>query len=512
MTKNSQSHLGDNRTSAFTLPSPRKQPQEQEQQQSPINCTATTPLHSNSASKADSYEEFPSNINNTHNRSPSLPWLMEYWSSSLCQAPEMVLDNLCSCASASEPIVVDDDMTTTIRANSSIRSSQSSYFDDTILRSDPKVDRSPTKISPTRWEALRSVVASHGDYNAQDYCDFYEQSLTTMPSIEETKENSSTSMNMMNPADSIYPTKNYVNNSQATRSILDDCKEDDEDEEDDDVNMMNAHDDDDIRTQPPLEHASSNLELHTCLSFDQSRFLCSDSPSTPRTLSTAPPLSPPTTRLPDRRRGRPASASQISPRTLGFTPNGNRLMPPSPAPSAADTYTTISLSQSFAREFEEDEDDEEIRLEGGNLFLDRLASETYSPSRSPFRRLKPRTTNNGHEDEKKEDTEDYNYSPSTPPRKRAACEDSEEEDVSAYRCLVRMSPDNYKHGKSVDEDWFEPQHYLPEESGSVTSNTSSVLLPLHPHQRIMAPLPHDSKMENSGYSCFREQVRRRTTY
>merc|ERR1719223_644973 len=128
----------------------------------------------------------------------------------------MVLDNLCSCASASEPIFVDDDLTTTIRSNSSIRSSRSSYFDDTILRSDPKVDRSPTKISPTRWEALRSVVASHGDYNAQDYCDFYERSLTTMPSIEETKENSSTSMNMMNTADSIYPTKNYVNNTQAT--------------------------------------------------------------------------------------------------------------------------------------------------------------------------------------------------------------------------------------------------------------------------------------------------------
>lgn len=444
MTKNTQTHVGE--TSAFILPAPKKQQQVGEgQQESQNNETSTLPLHT--ASSQDSYEEFPPAENN---RSPSLPWLMEYWSSSLCRAPEMVIDNMCACQSAADPY-------DSLHATSSAESKKS-YFDDTILRSDPKVERTPTKISASRWDALRAVVASQGDIAAADYCDSYEKSIKTMPSIEESKED----LTIMDTSDSIYPTK-----PAKTKSLMDETK-DDEDEE-----MEVADADDDIRDGP-----SSDLELHTCPSFDQyvlepsRRYFSCASPSTPSRAPLGAPLSPPVARLPDRRRMR--QASQISPRTLGFLslPSGQRLTPPSPAHSAAaDTYTTISLSNSFAREFDEDEDYDPME---GNLYLDRLAAETtaQSPSRSPFR-LRARTC---HEDEKKQEEAD---GPFTPPRKRIT---SNKDDDVQYRCLVRMSPDNYKHEKASSSEWFES----PEESPTAAS--SSILLPLHPHQRIIDPI------------------------
>jgi hypothetical protein len=236
MMKNTQSHVGE--TSAFILPSPSSSQQgeaQSEHQQSPSNKPATTPLHPTAG--ADSVEGFSSPLNNK--RSPSLPWLVEYWSSSLCRAPEMVFDNLCSCQSAVDPFDTIHTSSSTISDKSS---SKNSYFDDTILRSDPKVDRSPTKISPTRWEDLRAVVASHGDFTIQDYCDFYDKAVESMTSIEETTDALAVSSN--NNANSIYPTKET---KLKTRSLMDDTK-DDEDEEmgDDDI-----RDEPNSRTEPP---------------------------------------------------------------------------------------------------------------------------------------------------------------------------------------------------------------------------------------------------------------------
>lgn len=362
MTQTVRSHIGDNQTSVFTLPSPRKlnlkqrqeKQQQQHQQQSPCQPT-TAPLHSKAA-PAESYGEVPSSNSINNHNSPTLPWLVEYWSTSFFQGPEMVLNQLCSCTSAVEPPGIE--VAHTIGSNSVTSNNSKAYFDDTILRSDPKVDRSPTKISPTRWEALRGVVASQGDYTVQDYCDFYEKTVETMPSIEETKEE-------YDNARSIYPTKNNVNiklTTAKTRSLMDNSK--DEDDIEDMEIEIGINEDDDIRAEPPAttdsEREHSFMEIHTCHSFDQyvvepsRRFLCASETIASTPVSTpvsnrnsmAPPLSPPATRLPDRRRNRQASLSQISPRALGFqtmnnaSPTRTRLTPPSPAPSAADTYTT----------------------------------------------------------------------------------------------------------------------------------------------------------------------------
>ena len=475
----SQSLQTESNTSAYTLPTtPRKEWQESHRQTRP-----SMALHC--MNNESSHEE--STTSQSKRRSPSLPWLVEYWSTSLCRAPEVFVDQLCSCNSSVDHTV---EMS---RNNPKSKSKKTAYFDDTILRSDPKVDRSPTKISSTRWEALRSVVASHGDYTVQDYCAFYDKTAVSM-SCEETKEE--------------------IFEETPIRTSLD---------------SMDMEDEDDIRLQPPTDRSESmtnvqrriytchsGRDINTCNSFDScvdtSRFLCSsqDGFSTPPRATVASPLSPPTIALSDRRISRQAPL-----------PNPSAVRTPSsPVVSVADTYTTISLSQSFAREFESEIGEELMRTRDiceGNLFLDRLAAETInnSPSRSPFRRPSARETSSedgGSEEEKKEDVEDLeNQIPPTPLRreKRAS---HENDDPDTYRRLIRMSPENYKHSKALSEDdWCD--YKSPEEGSSQISSaaSSSVLLPLHPHQRIIAPLcdSEDADADHSGYMTFRNEIQLR---
>lgn len=93
-------------------------------------------------------------------------------------------------------------------------------------------------------------------------------------------------------------------------------------------------------------------------------------------------------------------------------------------------------------------------------------------------------------------------------------------DDSAYRYLIRMSPTNYRHEESKDSNDNHNTNYanaihnhkdcvFDGEKGRNNNNekaddevfsnaSSSVLLPLHPYQRVMAPLPHQ---EAGGYNC-----------
>lgn len=546
-----QEHLGGATTSAFILPSPtrkqlkrrqRKQLKQQQQQdkvqdreekaqqqqqqekqqqverESIAPTTPTTPFHS-----SESFEEFQTQCQTE--RSPSLPWLVEYWSSTFFRAPSAVIGQMmCSCASTSMDFDESPSLAMGSGESNNMNSivGKNSYFDDTIVRSDPTVERSPSKISPTRWEALRAVVASHEDTTTSDYCDFY--------SGEEEKQYMEEAT-----ADSKYPVKTKIVEKTTNWSKYRESSilVDDSMEEDIDV-------DDDIRMELPSYLANNDdadvggRDLNTCHSFDQyvdttSRYLCVQQeeqtvPSTPPPA--APPRNPHSSRLPDRRRSRyMAAATTLSPRTLGFQ-RLQRLTPPSPSPSAADTYTTISLSHSFVREFDDDDDSEMDHreppmdapkqatspfhwdIEEGNLLitaetlLTESASSSLAPSSSsrtgsPFRRLQPRTRSN-IEDEKNEDEDgnNNNYWPSTPPRKSRKFDDDnanagDDEDDSAYRCLVRMSPDNYRHGKHTPYDDWCTEEVRNRVSSVASSASSSILLPLHPHQRIIAPLPHD---------------------
>lgn len=79
-------------------------------------------------------------------------------------------------------------------------------------------------------------------------------------------------------------------------------------------------------------------------------------------------------------------------------------------------------------------------------------------------------------------------------------------DDSTYRYLIRMSPTNYRL-----EDYSKDRRNDEDDDEDIFSNASpSILMPLHPHQRIMAPLPQDDSyfcdyndIDNSGFTHFR---------
>jgi len=325
--------------------------------------------------------------------------------------------------------------------------------------------------------------------------------------------------------------------------------------------------DDDIRMGPPSARSSSSptsmssstdtsnlMTLNSCHSFDQyidtTNYLYASSNAAVTTPQT------PRLQLDERRRTRRAQqqeyqqAATTSPPTPSFqlSPQRRTENPPSPTPSAADTYTTISMSQSFTNEFDDSDDtsfeQQQVMTDEGNLYLDTTTTTTastvsittpfpyfesttdinngVSDSRNnPFRRLRPRTTtmtdissiyeNNDHEYGKKDVQDkvdcDENIKPSstknhsTNTKKRASHEDDGSIDGGAYRYLIRMSPQNYRHRGGVEESKYneveeeyeyatppqqqEQQYHQDEDVISMAS--SSLLMPLHPHQRIMFP-------------------------
>jgi len=431
------------------------------------NCFTSAPL--NPTADDDSYEELD------QSPSPSLSWLVKYWSSSFFHSPSMIMDNLCACSSPKG--IHEIDINTA--------DSTSYYFDD-MMHSNSIVDS--MSLNPTKTSKSKSSSSSRKRRNSK---------------------------------------KNRYRQSSIVADESNDY-------------------DGDIRMGPPPTCSSptsmsstdtSNLmKLNSCQSFDQyidtTNYLCasSDAAAAAATMATptnnsrnaAVPVTP-RLQLDERRRNRRAQQQQYQ-------------LSPSPTLSAADTYTTISMSQSFANDFDyadssddtsfEQQQQQDMTNEGNNLYFeDRLTAEqlltptptTYastdpipsfhttraivsittpfpyfesttdihnndsgSDSRNnPFRRLRPRTTtmdfsgmadissihqnNNGHEDEdetKEEQDEDVDENKNPPSsvtkkqqptttKKLASHEDDDcgggGLDDSAYRYLIRMSPQNYRH-------------------------------------------------------------------
>ena len=302
----------DNSTSSyhsntiFTLPS---KDEEQDEMYESLSTTAQAPKRDN-----------PKKQNN----GPSLPWFVEYWSSTFFESTPLV-ENLCMCNTKSTAVVFEED--------SSPAEKQEHPFKFDI----------PSEHS---WR-LRQMVASH-DYSMMGD----ETGATTV--IAGNNNNSN--------RDSIYPTKypsirkssilceddgasNDVIKFNVSKSdSLFDCDEDDDDDDDDD-SILEA--DDAIREQPSsggLEQQQqqqrqqqqdySTTLLYSCNSFD-----C---------LSSEAQDELPTT-------------SHIRPRRMVTTPpsrstrNQQRLQHP-PSPSAQ-TYTTVSLTESFMKDFDEHDND-----------------------------------------------------------------------------------------------------------------------------------------------------------
>jgi hypothetical protein len=398
------------------------------------------------------YEEFPAPS------SPSLPWFVEYWSASFFRTPALVMDKLCACSSSPYGADGGEVGPEGNGATSSLSS---------MRENDPfRFDISDRSSSVRQWR-LRQVVASYDESLCYDedgglfYKDFSSNtrnklSAPTMVGGDDIPNNSSRS-------NSNYPKQRTQKNSsrRSHRSIrkssivVDDDDDEGEGSCNDDVMAMT------VRREGPsdsLQPSCSSLDLYssrmlqTCDSFG---YLSSsyDNYNNDDDDDDSPPAlqSRPTT--PD---ARTAAASVVS------TASTRRHQPVGPgtaltaAPSSPgnETVTTVSLTQSYMREFEndsdsdsdDDEDGDDSRYLHGRWNVG-AAQALQHHHRSPFRRrpvsmMDEVDEEEGHDDDGRDDVDDdastgNNSGAHVPTR--------------AYKYLIRMRPHNYMHPcKSVD--------------------------------------------------------------
>eukprot|EP00751_Fragilariopsis_kerguelensis_P000135 CAMPEP_0170827536 /NCGR_PEP_ID=MMETSP0733-20121128/47310_1 /TAXON_ID=186038 /ORGANISM="Fragilariopsis kerguelensis, Strain L26-C5" /LENGTH=688 /DNA_ID=CAMNT_0011191699 /DNA_START=45 /DNA_END=2113 /DNA_ORIENTATION=- len=263
-------------------------------------------------------------------QTPSLPWLVQYWSSSLLQKPGMLMDQMFSCgavdttvattvtpatttpAKTFDTVKLDESYRINIEKNDTI-GSNSIYFDETIAAKAtlPK-PASPTPIAATpstsctpfrksnhrkskslseKWTQLRSVVASHDDTNSYDY---YEDVMMSVSVDDDRHNNASRGLHPISSSSSNcrQSKQESFRNYRKSSIVVDD---DEDDSDDDDTNALiqdcdKWNDDDDIRLSSPFHNhenddeeedrdddidslnsinTNSYMNLHTCHSFDQ---------------------------------------------------------------------------------------------------------------------------------------------------------------------------------------------------------------------------------------------------
>jgi hypothetical protein len=426
--------MSSKRTSIFTLP--QEQPQE----------NATT----------SQYEEFPSPT------SPSLPWFVEYWSSTFFQTPAMVFDQLCACSSASA-----------VHNTTALDESMLMHDDDT---STFRFDLSHNQIR------LRQVVASQDQSFAED-----------------------STLWAGNTADSkYYPTKQQYFPTIRKSSILF------EDEDSDSDSILDMDEDDASRDAAPalikdptkitkatpimdassiscgadssgikltVEDYSSRM-LYTCESFDHFIRGKNSSNGESSSISCGIPVPP-----------QPQQPGSEMVFCMDTPPNHirQRLQPPN-SPGAT-TCTTVSLTQSFMKEFDDDadgdDDDDDDSLMGGEKVDAKEMMERWNQSSSQlFRGLDNNAVEEEAQQQQQESPEDqccFQTPPSSPSRKWMTAEPpaapSCRHHHEAYRYLIRMKPQNYVHdsnggmeeekkGDEGDDDYYylefiNNENYLP---------------------------------------------------
>ena len=375
-------------------------------------------------------------------RRPSLPWFVEYWSSTFFQTP-MIMENLCACKSTA--VVFEEDKP---------------YKPDHDFRFDIPNEHS--------WR-LRKMVASHDE---------------SMLMGDETTLLAGNKGNGIDGRDSIYPTKTlsspYYYPSIRKSSIL--YEEDDTEVDNDDVKqeqpqeeankspsaVMNGSDslldnddddsivdDDEPRDQAPASTTTDavNRDYSTTLLYSCNSFDCMSM---------------------DDDHHQP---SHIRPRRMVTTPprrtTRQRLQHP-PSPSAQ-TYTTVSLSNSFMKEFESDGEDEE--QDNDSLIMSSSTIEYLKQwteaSSSLFR---PKTEGDMFSTPKSSPKNVLSSPPtsSSPPPQFDPSETS-------YRHLIRMRPQNYIHDLSLSSSSVEEEkkEEHPNDYNNHDASSFNYVLPSH---------------------------------
>jgi hypothetical protein len=336
-------------TSAYTLPSSRTNSMEDKNNKQESN---------DATASANEYEEFPTPS------SPTLPWFVEYWSATFFRTPVLVLDKLCACNSASS--AMDSTTTTAVAPSPTPRTSNkrpTGVLPDDTYRFDIS-DRSTT--TSVRQRRLRQVVASYDESSIAD--GFYDYSSNTRNKLSADYsmmaggdiDKSSTIMKTKKTnrrRSSLSSSKKNVYAIRKASMIHDDDHQQPEDD-DDENSVVDLYSENPAVTSSQSSFCSSNLDmyssqmLYACDSFGY--YLSSSTPTTDENNN--------------------SNNTSITVETEGAVDDGGeediirvlsasntRLYQPVPVIPASpgnDTVTTISLTQSYMREFENDEDDD----------------------------------------------------------------------------------------------------------------------------------------------------------
>jgi len=411
----------------------------QKQPMTPTTTVFTMPSMEQQQEQHPEYEEFPepSSSPTTAATSPSLPWFLDYWSATFFRTPAVVVDQLLcySCHGNVQDQTLDDDDDDDYQ----YKGSHQQQRQQDIFRFDIPNDRS--------WK-LKQVVASHDDSLFRD------ETTLLMGNNDNTHRNSR------------YPVK-YPGIRKS--SIL---KDDDDWNDGADSILDYDLDEDNQDDDSPREQAdesSSDYYLTPCDSFD---LICQT-----KSKASINNHNNNNNKQCIHRNVRQRLHVPSSPTTM--TANGGE---------DAQTYTTVSLTQSFMKEFEDetscstsseqDYDQEEMDDDNSTAMRNRtLYSELFrgvvveeeeeeeeesTCSRLSRKRPAPHTTTNNNiktvNDDEKEEEEEEEY---------------EKDHTEPYRYLIRMRPRNYIHfnsdgnynsmggmeeEKSCDDDYHLPSH------------------------------------------------------
>jgi hypothetical protein len=347
--------------------------------------------------------------------SPSVPWFLDYWfSSTFFDQPPFLLDQLCACQTRSTAVVFEGD------------------------GQDPERDGRFDLPTDHSWR-LRRAVASHDE-------SMYHDASTLLAGNNGGR-------------DGIYPTKEHpyrCHPSIRKSSILYDEEDGDEDEDSikerpqrqlngsDSLLDRDHHDDDDddhslleekeVRDKEPASELSQSQEpqrdysttlLYSCNSFD-----CLSDHSV----------------QPEEQVSHVRRRRMVGTPPRRFHPQQQRLLRP-PASPSAQTYTTVSLSQSFMKEFDDmdGEDQSDEMMDNESLTMTSTVDFVKQWTEASSYLFRPK-----HDDgEGEQDDQDDNiYSTPRTVKKTVSPASSPphlDRSQQPYRYLIRMRPQNYVH-------------------------------------------------------------------
>eukprot|EP00529_Nitzschia_sp_RCC80_P025128 CAMPEP_0113495366 /NCGR_PEP_ID=MMETSP0014_2-20120614/29575_1 /TAXON_ID=2857 /ORGANISM="Nitzschia sp." /LENGTH=534 /DNA_ID=CAMNT_0000389267 /DNA_START=208 /DNA_END=1813 /DNA_ORIENTATION=- /assembly_acc=CAM_ASM_000159 len=463
-------------------------------------------------STSTEYEAFPKE--KQQHQQPNLPWLMEYWSSSLVKTPPMVsvesIGQLFSCGTSTKDVVFDEQTLRTKNNNSNNSNRKSSPsskskktwkfdIDDETHQQQQQEHQRPVEAT-TNLERLRAMVASHGDESADllgqqradDGFDFeYDVNKTQNIWKQQHPRQQKRSTTHIPPI--------------RRSSILDDDDDDESvDNEDEDVVMggveeeKQEHEEEEgVREQAPKTMTGENRAIIVELYDDQNPAGTTTVVDGDYGKDQQPPSNEPTAGWDCTRDeamwlggGQYLSRCDSFNTDMGFfdasrkfldcssdsgaadsntqSPIGRRSLftmmddstvsrryrrsqaiqpPESPTPSEQ-TYTTVSITQSYIADYDNDVENDG---EDDDAWFERLSHPiAATPSSEAATMLTPKPSPFRSDDDGEEEQQDPFATPVRPNNSGAESDVSSEksdfcQQHEAYRYLIRMKPSNYRH-------------------------------------------------------------------